>query len=96
MSDSPTYDVNTGTHDQRPMPGVTGWSPGRAYIRGHIHGHQDGTAAERIRIITWLDDYGIPDPVTDSKAIPCEHDVYSWHLCEECAIDGIKAFLGGP
>jgi len=55
MSDSPTYDVNTGTHDQRPMPDVTGWSPERAYIRGHMHGHQDGTrsgaVAERTRII---------------------------------------------
>lgn len=46
-------DVNTGTHDLRPMPDVTGWAPERAYIAGHIHGHEDGARAATERAIEY-------------------------------------------
>jgi hypothetical protein len=61
---------------------------------GELH---DGSpiCIERQRIISYLTDYRIPDPKTDSKAIPCEHDVYSWHICDECAVDELKRIVRG-
>ena len=31
------------------------------------------------------------DPITSSKAIPCEHDVYRWHVCYRCIAAAIRA-----
>jgi hypothetical protein len=49
--------------------------------------------AERERLIRVLNDWGLPRPDTDSKAVPCEHDFYLWHTCESCAVDLLVRFI---
>lgn len=56
---------------------------------------QSATCMERERMVQYLNDYGIPEPITDCKGIPCEHDVYLWNTCETCAIEQLIEVIRG-